>query len=435
MKKINLFILVIIFFGLIYKTIEVNANQCSYLFLEYNQTNPYVNNDVTLREDIRKVGIEILKIEKRLDFYKRFNGSFQKRIVIEQMNQMRKLKNELRRGATENVIEAIQVDVISFEANYFYILELKSEMLKMKESGLLNKSKSKLKLKLEKVENYFANNFYRYLAINKMIYESVNGPDFVIAKNAKLIIDLINQKVKIAADNQQLSYHEIKFEEIDLYSNRSPYVLKKIYKKAALREFMTMIKIISLSGPVMNMIKSVVYKLPVKIPFNRFGFKDIEPRKILSEAIGLGHTQHLRDLYIEKIEAIVDLDQNTSEQYSLLKSLNVTSNERDELLVTFARLPETHDIWMNVKNFAQNKLSPNDIIASDFYNRLLIAEKKALAEGEFQLYDRDSGSKILSKVVPAGVTLYYGVSQYFETHSYQIHTFFESVQTWINSLL
>jgi len=226
----------------------------------------------------------------------------------------------------------------------------------------------------------------------------------------------LQDKARIEAAKQLLSYRKISLSEVERYADFSSVAKDSMNHQVAMVEFWTMIKLITLSGPVVKIAKAFVYKMPTKIGLNRFGFNfEIQPRQALSEAMGIGHNQHLRDLYLEKIESIVALT-DVPEQYELLKSLNAVSEKPDELLVTFARVSENQKVWLEIKAHAETLTDKKNAFADDFYKRMQVSEKKAIANGPLPLYYNEAGVSVAGKVATGGFALYVMIQHYLNAH-------------------
>jgi len=66
-----------------------------------------------LRSEAHKIGKKLLGVEARNDFYKAANGSLRSRIIIEEANNMRRVRNELKRGSIDQAVEGYGVRICS----------------------------------------------------------------------------------------------------------------------------------------------------------------------------------------------------------------------------------------------------------------------------------------------------------------------------------
>jgi len=370
-----------------------------------------------LRSEAHKIGKKILGVEARNDFYKAANGSLRSRIIIEEANNMRRVRNELKRGSIDQAVEGMEFDFVQFEVNFLYIQALRDEMGQMVGANRIKSADFESRLhELKEAEKYFGKKFFKYQAMQNMIEEVKKSVLTEQRSYARKALQTLQNKARIEAAKQLLTYRKISLEEVERYADFSSVAKDSMQHKVAMVEFWTMIKMITLSGPIVKFAKAIVYKMPSKISLKPFRIDaDIQPRQALSEALGIGHNQHLRDLYLEKIESIVALT-DPAEQYELLKSLNAVSEKKDELLVTFARVSENQKVWLDIKAHAASLISKNNAFADDFHARMQASEKKAILDGPFPLYYNEAGISVAGKVATGGFALYMMVQHYLDTH-------------------
>ena len=120
---------------------------------------------------------------------------------------------------------------------------------------------------------------------------------------------------------------------------------------------------------------------------------------ILNSAKKLNETteDELYEATLERLEEIAELDSSPGEQYERLRTLNSISERPDELLVLFARVPENTESWYAIMKLAEKK-KKNGAIYQDFYDRLQLAEKKAIESGEFSVYNPEASMSQIVKV-------------------------------------
>lgn len=370
-----------------------------------------------LRSEAHRIGKKLLGVEARNDFYKAANGSLRSRIIIEEANKMRRVRNELKRGSVDQAVEGMEFEFVQFEVNFLYIQALRDEMGNMVHSNRMNSAQFDAKMEeLNEAEKYFGKKFFKYQAMQNMLEEVKKSAIPAQRGYARKALQVLQDKARIVAAKQLLNYRKISIEEVERYANFSSVAKDSMQHKVAMVEFWTMIKMVTLSGPLIKFAKSVVHSLPAQLTLKAFGLKaDIRPKKALSDLVLLSYDEHLRDIYEEKIESIVGLAE-VSDQLDLLKSLNAVSEKKDELLVTFARVTENQKIWLDMKAIAETLTNKNNAFADDFYKRMQAAEKKAIAEGALPLYYNEAGVTVVGKVATGGFAMYLLIQQYLDAH-------------------
>lgn len=370
-----------------------------------------------LRSEAHRIGKKLLGVEARNDFYKAANGSLRSRIIIEEANNMRRVRNELKRGSVDQAVEGMVFEFVQFEVNFLYIQALRDEMGQMVQGGRIKSADFQNRLnELNKAEKYFGKKFFKYQAMQNMIEEVKKGAIAEQRSYARQALQILQDKARIEAAKQLLSYRKITIEEVERYADFSSVAKDSMQHKVAMVEFWTMIKMLTLSGPLIKFAKSIVHNLPAQINLKIFGMNgEIRPKKAVSDLVLLSYDQHLRDVYVEKIESIVVLN-NVADQLELLKSLNAVSEKKDELLVTFARVSENQKLWLDMKAHAESLTNKNNAFADDFYKRMQASETKAIAEGALPLYYNEAGVSVAGKVATGGFALYLMIQQYLDSH-------------------
>lgn len=370
-----------------------------------------------LRSEAHKIGKKLLGVEARNDFYKAANGSLRSRIIIEEANSMRRVRNELKRGSIDQAVEGMAFEFVQFEVNFLYLDSLRVELAQMvrEKQDQTGKFQSRLN-ELQEAEKYFGQKFFKYQAMRNMLEEVRSSILTEQRGYARKALQILQEKAKIEAAKQLLTYQKISLKDVERYADFSSVAKNAMAHRVALVEFWTMVKMVTLSGPIVKLAKAVVYKLPSKISLKFIGLNmEIQPRQVMSEALGIGHRQHLRDLYLEKIESIVAL-RDRSAQYELLQSLNAVSEKRDELLVTFARVPENQKVWLDIREHSKSLTKKGNAFADDFDKRLEMSEQKAIAEAPLPLYYNEAGVSVVGKVATGAAAFYLAAHQWLEAH-------------------
>lgn len=367
--------------------------------------------------EAHKIGKKLFGVETRNSLYRAATGSVRPRVVTEEANNMRRVRNELKRGSIDQAVESMEADFVQFEVNFLYMQSLRGELDRLLRERQENTDYFNTRLKqLVIAEKKFGKNFYKYQAMQNMLEEvkkSIVGKQKTYARKA---LQTLQEKALIDAAKQFLIYRKITLEEVERYADFSSVAKDAMWQRMAVVEVWTFAKMAAFSAPIVKMAKSIVYKLPVRMSLNRFGMDaEIQPRQALSEAIGLGHNQHLRDMYVDKIESVVALTE-TFEQYDTLSSLNAVSGKKDELLETFARVPENQKIWLEIKTYVKSlkEQNPENTLIEDFYRRMIKAEKSAIAQGPLSLYYNEAGVSVAGKLASGGITLWL-FQKYIET--------------------
>lgn len=367
-----------------------------------------------LRSKAQRFEKELERIQWRIDLYKKMTGSKRLRIVDENVVAAHTEMNLLILGSFDEVYEYLQRDFSKFEVNYLNLLSLKAEILKMNSEGHYNVNVLKQKIaELQKAEIDLGEDYFTYVEVRKGIEELLNGDNVENKNLASQMLAQLQDFAKMSATKYIIDYRPITIEEIVKYRNSNPNALRASYKKAAVREFITMLKMVTLSGPIVAAVKFVIFKLPENISL--FGMTDVPLRRIIGDTFGISEKQHLRDLYIGSMNAIIRQNGHPAKQWQLLKDSNALSPRSDEFLVIFARVPENQKIWVEIKAYAK-EISTLDAFALDFYERMEAAEKLAIAAKELPLHQREAGATILGRVAVTSIVTYYGLQKYFSDH-------------------
>ncbi len=364
-----------------------------------------------LRDKAQKFDKQLKRIQDRIDFYKKMTRSKRYRIVDESETAAHGEMNLLILGSFDQVYESLQKDFSSFEVNYLYIQALRSEILQMNAESYIDPEILKLKLdKLKMAEIDLGENFYTYIEVRKSIQELIRSESAESQKLGRTILLKLRTYSRSNTAKQVIDYRAISIEEIEKFRDLNPNALRASYKKAAVREFLTMLKMMTFSGPILAAVKFLIFKLPENISL--FGLTDIPLRRIIGDTFGISEKQHWRDLYIGSMNAIIRQNGYPAKQWQLLKDENSLSPKKDELLVIFARVPENQKIWLEIKKYAKSA-ARNDAFSKDFYDRILLAEKAALLAGELPLHQAEAGATILGRISLTTIVGYYGLQKYF----------------------
>lgn len=356
----------------------------------------------------------------RTKIWSQMNGSDRLHLALDKENKATKLAYQLKGGAVDDVVDKLQHEFATFEVNFFYVKYLKEDMVDLKKlESDRNANYSQLiatkKKEIEKYEAWLGRNYYTYISIREMLEDVQKSEIENHSGFAKQALAKLQDAAKARADNQYLDYRKLKISDVKDFQKSSPIARKALARKAALLEFWVMLKVGTLSGTVIKILKSIVYTLPRNVTIPWMNSISLSPRDFISEAIGIGEKQHLRDIYLDKIEAVIKANSSLDVQLETMRTLNSLSEKRDELLVLFARIPENKTLWLKLKEHAKSK-SESNAFDKDFHARLESAEIQAIKDKEFPLYYSEAGATVLGKVAFGVYSSAYLIDVYLTSH-------------------
>ncbi len=347
-----------------------------------------------IRADATEVQKEVSNIMYKISLHSELNGSDRLRIDVESSNKAKRWLFKLKSGAVDSFVSSTGPFFSLFEITYLRVNELSKQIDTLQKSEIiqqLNQQQIEMKKKeLLSYEKFIGKNYFNYLAIRQIISQTAKSKianQTVFAEEALVKLRHISN---VEATEYKLPYSEIKLQEINDFLVTNKNANKAMLQKAVWEERWLTVKLLLMSGPAIDFTKKVLYKVPVKL-------KGLPIRDWISGFVGLSYNQHVRDVYLERLEEIAELDSSPGEQYERLRTLNSISERPDELLVLFARVPENTESWYAIMKLAEKK-KKNGAIYQDFYDRLQLAEKKAIESGEFSVYNPEASMSQIVKV-------------------------------------
>ncbi len=381
----------------------------------------------------------IRRLEKRIRLYSELTGSETNRSLVEAESFAGKIKDQVRLGLTNKVVEKIgplfkryEVDIrvaqnLKNEIKYLYQVQAReTSSIKKEEIAALIKGKQAESNVLDK---HIGQNYYRYITLKEALDQMADSKIQIVAERAKEVISELEVLTFNHSSTYGIKFNKMITAEVKHYVQSNIKTQHALLKKAAVDEFFLMLRLMTFSGSILNAVKSAVYKIPEKIIMGPF---IVPARKVISEALTIGFNKHLRSNYLEDIEMIIEA-RSPAEQYELLRSLNVKAERPDELIELFSRVVENTEEWEAIKSYAQTKSVENER-AKLFYDRIMAADKRGLEKDPFPLYYQEPGATSFGKIILGGYVGAYMGNKYLQNHPEVTQSFFEGLNTFTTSI-
>ena len=389
--------------------------------------------------EFKKFDQKIRALEKRIRMYSELTGSETNRTLVEAESYAVKIKDQVRLGLTTKVVEKIGPLFKRYEVDIRAAEKLKIEISFLSEY-LVREATSEKKPEIEKMikgkqaeknvlEKHIGQNYYRYITLKEALNQMSISKVQVVSERANTVIAELEALATNHAATYGLEFKRFTTEDVKRYVQSNIKTQHALLKKAAVDEFFLMLRLMTFSGPIVNGLKSVLYKVPEKIVMGPF---IVPARKVITEAFNVGYNKHLRSTYLEDIEMIIEA-KSPVEQFELLRSLNVKSEKPDELIELFSRVVENTEEWEAIKSVSATKASENERYKL-FNERLVAADKRALAKDAFPLYYQESGANALGKIILGSYVGAYTGNKYLEAHPEVTKSFFEGLNTFTTSI-
>jgi hypothetical protein len=448
MSKLALLSIVYSFVAFIGFSGQANAQMCVDMFTEQQEKNEQVEQIISrmseaerseTQKEFKKFDEKIRGLEKRIRMYSELTGSETNRSLVEAESYAVKIKDQVRLGLATKVVEKIGPLFKRYEVDIRISEKLKMEIL-MLQDAKATASEAK-KSEIEKLirgkqaernvlDKHIGRNYYKYVTLKKVLDQMASSKVEVVAERAHRVLNALESLATNHALTYGLDFKKLSIEDVRRYVQSNIKTQHALLKKAAVDEFFLMLRLMTFSGPIVNGIKAVVYKVPEKIPLGIFGI--VPARKIISEAFQVGYTKHLRSTYLEDIEMIIE-SSSPAEQYELLRSLNVKSERPDELIELFSRVVENTEEWEAIKSVAATKALENERYKL-FNDRILAADKSGLTKDAFPLYYQESGANAFGKIIMGTYVGGYMGKQYLDAHPEVTQSFFDGLQQFTTSV-
>lgn len=389
--------------------------------------------------EFKKFDAKIRGLEKRIRMYSELTGSETNRTLVEAESYAVKIKDQVRLGLTTKVVEKIgplfkryEVDIRAAEKLKIEI-SLLSEYL-MREASIEKKPEIEKMIKGKQAEKnvldkHIGQNYYRYITLKEALNQMSISKVQVVSERANTVVTELEALATNHAATYGLEFKRFTTTDVKRYVQSNIKTQHALLKKAAVDEFFLMLRLMTFSGPIVNGLKSVLYKIPEKIVMGPFM---VPARKVITEAFNVGYNKHLRSTYLEDIEMIIEA-KSPAEQFELLRSLNVKSEKPDELIELFSRVVENTEEWEAIKSVSASKASENERYRL-FNERLLEADKRALAKDAFPLYYQESGANAFGKIILGSYVGAYMGNKYLQAHPEVTQSFFEGLNTFTTSI-
>lgn len=423
--------------------VSAAAEMCTDLFNEDQQKQMLIDQmaatDKTYDAEFRKLDEKIRRLEKRIQSYSELTGSETNRSAVEANTYTSKIKEQIRVGLTDKVIEKIGPLFKHFEVDLRVSQRLKNEVIMLRKLQAAETSETRKQV-IEKIikgkqaeknilDKHIGQNYYKYVDLKVALNKMTQSKTKIIRERAEQIINEMDFLASSYAENYGLKFKKLSVEDVKRFVQSNIRAQHAMLKKAAIDEFFLMLRLMTFSGPIVNSFKAVVYKIPENIIMGPF---KIPARKVISEAFQVGYNQHLRTNYVEDIETIIETT-NPVEQYEILRSLNVKSETKDELLILFSRVTENTEEWEAIKSVALTKSTENER-TKIFYESVMAADKLALEKDAFPLYYQEPGATAFGKLVLGSYVGVYVMNSYLSRHPEKMDSFFDGLTAMIQSL-
>ena len=381
----------------------------------------------------------IRRLEKRIRLYSELTGSETNRSLVEAESYAGKIKDQVRLGLTNKVVEKIGPLFKRYEVDIRVAQKLKTEIkfLNQALAAETNQSKKEQISRLiygkqaeaNVLDKHIGQNYYRYITLKEALDQMADSKIEIVKERAKEVISELEVLTFNHASTYGLRFEKMITPEVKHYVQSNIKSQHALLKKAAVDEFFLMLRLMTFSGPILNAVKSAVYKIPEKIVMGPF---IVPARKVISEALTIGFNKHLRSNYLEDIEMIIEA-RSPAEQYELLRSLNVKSERPDELIELFSRVVENTEEWEAIKSFAQSKAGENDR-SRLFYERIMAADQRGLEKDPFPLYYQEPGATSFGKIILGGYVGTYMANKYIQNHPEVTQSFFDGLNTFTTAI-
>jgi len=389
--------------------------------------------------EFKKFDQKIRGLEKRIRMYSELTGSETNRTLVEAESYAVKIKDQVRLGLTTKVVEKIGPLFKRYEVDIRSSEKLKIEISFLREYQVREGSGDK-KAEIEKLikgkqaeknvlDKHIGQNYYRYITLKEALNQMANSKVAIVAERANIVITELEALATNHAATYGLEFKRFTTADVKRYVQSNIKTQHALLKKAAVDEFFLMLRLMTFSGPIVNGLKSVLYKIPEKIVMGPFV---VPARKVITEAFNVGYNKHLRSTYLEDIEMIIEA-KSPAEQFELLRSLNVKSEKPDELIELFSRVVENTEEWEAIKSVSASKASENERYRL-FNERLLEADKRALTKDAFPLYYQESGANAFGKIILGTYVGAYMGNKYLEAHPETTQSFFDGLNTFAASI-
>lgn len=389
--------------------------------------------------EFKKFDQKIRNLEKRIRKYSELTGSETNRSMVEAENYASKIKDQVRLGLTDKVLEKIGPLFKRYEVDIRLAEKLKNEITYLRQYEARESAPEK-KEEIQKMirgkqaeknvlDKHIGQNYYRYISLKEALNQMSSSKLQVVSERAQTVL----AELEALATNHALSYNmqfkKFSIEEVKRYVQSNIRTQHALLKKAAVDEFFLMLRLMTFSGPIVNGLKSVLYKIPEKIVMGPFM---VPARKVISEAFQVGYTKHLRSTYLEDIEMIIEA-KSPVEQYELLRSLNVKSERPNELIELFSRVVENTEEWEAIKSVSATKATENERYKL-FHEHIMAADKAALTKDAFPLYYQESGANSFGKIILGTYVAGYMGNKYLEAHPEMVQSFFEGLNQFTTAI-
>lgn len=382
--------------------------------------------------EFKKFDAKIRGLEKRIRKYAELTGSETNRSMVEAENYASKIKDQVRLGLTDKVVEKIGPLFKRYEVDIRLSEKLKTEInfltqyqardLSPEKQAEINKLIRGKQAERNVLDKHIGQNYYKYVTLKEALNQMASSKIEIVSERAQAVL----KELELLATNHALTYgmdfKNLSIEDVKRYVQSNIKTQYALLKKAAVDEFFLMLRLMTFSGPIVNGLKSVLYRIPEKIVMGPFV---VPARKVITEAFQVGYNKHLRSTYLEDIETIIEA-KTPHEQYELLRSLNVKSERTDELIELFSRVVENTEEWEAIKSVAASRAGENERLKL-FNDKIIAIDKATLAKDAFPLYYQESGANQFGKIIMGSYVAIYMGEKYLNAHPQVTQSFMDGV--------
>lgn len=370
--------------------------------------------------------VTILELEKRISQLREDNGQIERRNVAENRKREAQLSIHIQRGEQNAAIDLYRTIFRSVEYSYLRVKQIRMELatlapLSVEDMELGSKIHDQIFFLVQEQRDLlkqFGENYAEYIRarqkLERMIQEaearvtqvadlehqaaetstSATKADLErYAKNARSVLESLQLKSLLpAVPESGLRRRAITTRELHGFFKSEPDAIIA-HLESDLREEERVRRWAAIY-PVLEVFRSAVYRLPTWA---------VRPTSL---ALGLSYNHYVREKYFPDIERLLRYHSNgrytLPQLYDELTKINAkyATVRQDEMLVTFERVKEATELWHLLKAEAKARAAlPDQIIYTNFHERILKAEERAVKFGDLPLYFE--GSVVDKKVVSA----------------------------------
>lgn len=358
---------------------DLDANEMSLLVKELLQTDA----KATIRQ--------IEKLESQLERLRSLNGSYERSAVMQARRRLQLLNTQLGMKEVKPAVDLYRQLFRDVEKSYFF---LKKNLAKMNEltTNEARSERENVELRALRKENELwfkklGQGYGEYRMVRTFLEKSENPLAPVILERLG-IRGLGSMFPELGIPRNRASMDAI----AKMYREHPEALIAKLKRDRAQEAWLS-VKVVTMSPALLSFLKARL----ASIRGERW-------QRMTQFFFGFAYDIYVRDLYLDKIERVVNLRGEVEKQFLLLRELNAQSAEKDEMLVTFARLTTRTDMWVELRVKA-DEMADKSLLYKDFAERMAKAEEAALNSREISLFYEPSP---IEMTVRSGLSIYFG---------------------------